>query len=328
MEKDKFKTRAGLLVAVFIFSLSATNCKKENEEEAWKSLSPMPTARHHLGFVEHNGLLYAIGGYNANGSNKVEVYNPVNDTWEAKANMPTGRGYLVVAAVNGKIYAIGGVTGGDLNNITYTNVTEEYDPSLNRWTVKAPFPNTTLPPNSVLGNQFITGAAINGKIYVAVGSSGRNGPTYIYDPATNTWSSSGTSIPRFNLEPYFSAGLNNEMFATDGDNFLKYSSNINDWALLQPLTGFRKGASLSAFNNVVYAAGGYNFNSNSVIMYNNVDAYNLSSGAWTKNSGLNVKRHSAASVIYNGNLYVVGGASKQSNYTDIPVASMEVRRVK
>lgn len=328
MKKDKLKTRLALLVVVFIFSMSPISCKKESEGESWKSLSSMPTARHHLGFVEYNGLLYAIGGYNANGSNKVEVYDPMNDTWEVKANMPTARGYLVVAPVNGKIYAIGGVTGGDLNNITYTNVTEEYDPAVNTWTVKAPFPNTTLPPNSVLGNQFITGTAINGKIYVAVGSSGRNGPTYIYDPATNTWSNSGTSIPRFNLEPYFSAGLNNEMFATDGDNFLKYAYNINDWALLQPLTGLRKGASLSAYNNVVYAVGGYNFNSNSVIMYNNVDAYNLSSGAWTNNSGLSVKRHSAASVIYNGNLYVVGGASKQSNYIDVPIASMEVRPVK
>ena len=328
MKKDKFRRRAGLLVAVFMFSLFVTNCNKENEEESWKSLSPMPTARHHLGLVEHNGLLYAIGGYNANGSNKVEVYNPANDTWEVKANMPTARGYLVVAAVNGKIYAIGGVTGGDLNNITYTNVTEEYDPALNTWTMKAPFPNTTLPPNSVLGNQFITGAAINGKIYVAVGSSGRNGPTYIYDPATNTWSNSGTSISRFNLEPYFSTGINNEMFVSDGDHFLKFTPTVNDWALLQPLPGFRKGASLSAHNNLVYAVGGYNFNANSVLMYNNVNIYDLSSGTWTNNTGLNVKRHSAASVIYNGNLYVVGGASKQPNYTDIPVASMEVRPVK
>lgn len=328
MKREKLKTKAGLLIAVFIFSLCGSNCKKENEEESWKSLSPMPTARHHLGFIEYNGLLYAIGGYNANGSNKVEVYNPANDTWEVKANMPTARGYLVVAVANGKIYAIGGVTGGDLNNITYTNVTEEYDPASNTWTVKAPFPNTTLPPNSVLGNQFITGTAINGKIYVAVGSSGRNGPTYIYDPATNTWSSSGTSIPRFNLEPYFSTGINNEMFVSDGDHFLKYTPNVNDWALLQSHPGFRKGASLSAYNNTVYAVGGYNFNSNSVLMYNNVDAYNMSSGAWTSNTGLNAKRHSAASLVHNGNLYVVGGASKQSNYTDIPLASMEVRSIK
>jgi len=317
-----------LLPGFFIVLLLITSCKKENQGEPWKSLSAMPTARHHLGFVEHNGLLYAIGGYNANGSNKVEVYNPANDSWQVKANMPTGRGYLVVAAVNGKIYAIGGVTGGDLNNITYTNVTEEYDPSLDRWTVKAPFPNTTLPPNSVLGNQFITGATINGKIYVAVGSSGRNGPTYVYDPALNSWSSSGTSISRFNLEPYFSTAINNEMFVSDGDNFLKYTASANDWALLQSVSGYRRGASLSAFENKIYAVGGYNLNSNSVIMYNDVDVFNLTNAAWTKNTGLNIKRHSAASLVYNGNLYVVGGASKQSNYTDVPLSSMEVRPIR
>jgi len=325
MSPTTLKNVLSLLLTFFIISLFTGSCKKENEGESWKSLSPMPTARHHLGFVEYNGLLYAIGGYNANGSNKVEVYNPVNDTWDVKANMPTARGYLVVALVNGKIYAIGGVTGGDLNNITYTNVTEEYDPSADKWTVKAPFPNTTSAPNSVLGNQFITGAAINGKIYLAVGSSGTNGPTYIYNPATNSWSNSGLSISRFNLEPYFSTTLNSQMYVSDGDNFLKYAPSANDWSLLQSIPGYRRGASLSTFEDKIYAVGGYNFNGNSVIMYNDVDVYSLSNSSWTKNTGLNVKRHSAATLVYNGNLYVVGGASKQSNYTDVPLASLETR---
>jgi hypothetical protein len=59
-----------LVVALSLLFLSG--CKKHNNSvQSWKTLTSMPTARHHLGFVECNGLLYAIGGYNASGLNKV-----------------------------------------------------------------------------------------------------------------------------------------------------------------------------------------------------------------------------------------------------------------
>jgi len=138
------------------------SCSKEDnttakpEGKKWENLSPMPTGRHDFGFVECNNLLYAIGGYNADGLNKVDVYDPATDNWTTKAPMPTARAYLVVATVNGKIYAIGGLTGGNLDNVTYIKATEEYDPATDSWTEKSPIPITAVAFNSVLGNFLAT----------------------------------------------------------------------------------------------------------------------------------------------------------------------------
>src|SRR2546423_13612252 len=151
-----------LTTSVFVFFLLFMSCKKEETApgndsnptiNSWKTLAPMPTGRHHFGFVECNGLLYAIGGYNADALKKVEAYNSATNIWETKADMPTARGYLVVCVVSNKIYAIGGISGGDLNRITYENVTEEYDPAVDKWTVKSP-PPISQAFNPVMGNQF------------------------------------------------------------------------------------------------------------------------------------------------------------------------------
>jgi N-acetylneuraminic acid mutarotase len=321
-----------LFLIVLVLVLIVTSCRKEDTpRNSWKTLKAMPTARHHLGFVECNNLLYAIGGYNADGLNKVEVYNPANDTWQTKAPMPTARGYLVVAAVSNKIYAIGGITGGDLGNITYTNVTEEYDPALDKWTVKSPFPITAVPPNSVLGNQFITGTAINGKIYVVVGTSDGSEPTYIYDPVNDKWSRSGKTVAQFNFEPYFSTADDSNMYVYDGNEFLQYRSVDNEWRVLQPFLTSRKAACLSYYDNNVYSIGGYiiptDSNINNITL-GNVEAYNLTSSSWKKTASLNTERHSAAAVSYNQKLYVVGGQFKQRNYQDVTLADLEVLSIK
>jgi len=131
---------------IFLCALSLLfSCKKEDVTtpvpvKEWHSVAPMPTSRYNFGLVECNGFLYAVGGYNTDGLHNVEAYDPSTNSWQPKAKMPTARGYLVVATVSNKIYAIGGISGSNLNDITYENVTEEYDPATNKWTKKAPFP--------------------------------------------------------------------------------------------------------------------------------------------------------------------------------------------
>ncbi len=318
------------ILAFSVLLLLANGCKKDSSGisgNVWKTLSPMPTARYNFGFVEYGGLLYAIGGYNANGLNVVEVYDPSNDSWQTKSAMPTARGWLVVAALSGKIYAIGGITGPDLNNITYTNVTEEYDPATDKWTEKSPFPISGT-VNTVIGNQFITGSAVNGKIYVVAGSSGVTQPTFIYDPVMDAWKTdTGIAIGKFNLQPYFSTPYNNDLYVTDGDYFLNYSSSSNNWYDLQPFSTSRLGASLASDGNNIYSIGGY-IQNQSDSMTNDVGVYAVAGSSWSKSIGLNVKRHSAGAVVYNGNLYVAGGAVKQANYQDTPLPSMEVLQIK
>jgi len=319
------------LLTTAVLFLLLLGCTKENDtgsdSKSWKTLAPLPTARHDFGLVECNNLLYAIGGYNADGLNKVEAYDPSSDKWTTKAAMPTGRAYLVVATVGNKIYAIGGITGGDLNNVSYLKNTEEYNPASDSWTEKSPIPITAIPFNSVLGNFFLTGAAINGKIYVAVGYTEGDIPTYIYDPATDTWTT-GKSISNFNLEPYYSAASDNDLYVTNGDHLLQYVTSDDSWRELPLPTDPAYNMCLSFYNGNLYGIGGLQPGVDNPSDLADLQIFDPATSTWSMGSLLNKARNAAAAVVYNDSLYVAGGAAIQPNFSNIPIADFEVYSLK
>jgi N-acetylneuraminic acid mutarotase len=147
----------------------------------WTERAPMPTARGALSVTEHDGKLYAIGGYDRKANNaQVEVYDPAQNVWTSGAPMPTPRDHLATATVTGKIYAIGGRIDGDYSrNLA---VTERYDPTTDRWTPVSDLPTA---------RSGITAAVVDGRIYVfggekAVGTFQEN---EAYDSARDTWQS-------------------------------------------------------------------------------------------------------------------------------------------
>lgn len=149
--------------------------------DTWTDRAPMPTARGALSVTEHDGKLYAIGGYDRKANNaQVEVYDPVHDVWATRAPLPTPRDHLATATVAGKIYAIGGrLNGGYDRNL---GVVEMYDPSTDRWMRVSDLPTA---------RSGVTTAVVEGKIYVF----GGEGPAATfreneaYDPARDRWQS-------------------------------------------------------------------------------------------------------------------------------------------
>ncbi|HEX5185501.1 MAG TPA: hypothetical protein VFV86_01310 [Nitrososphaeraceae archaeon] len=103
-------------------------------------------------------MLYAVGG---EGKNRImninEAYNSNTNEWIIKSSMPTLRHHAAApATVDGKLYVIGGKIEGTLP-ITNVNVTEMYDPEMDKWTVLNPI------PAKISG---IIAASINNTIYV------------------------------------------------------------------------------------------------------------------------------------------------------------------
>lgn len=303
------------------------SCSSDDPSVEWESLQSMPTARHSFGLVEFNGILYAIGGYSATGVKVVEAYDPSTKAWTTKESMPTGRGYLIVAKAAGKIYAIGGITGANLNNISYLYVNEEYDPVTNTWISKAPLPLDVMPPNSVLGNQFITGGTIDDKIYVMGGSSSGTVPTFIYDPSTNTWSKNLTPLEIFSNEPYSSTTLNGEIYVNHGATFIKYNTSDNEWRLLESSDVPRYGVALAAEADKIYGIGGYSWSTSGYSLSNFVEFYSTEDKNWSSYLSLDYPRHSAAAIVINNKLYVAGGAKVQNN-VNIPIADFEATELK
>lgn len=145
----------------------------------WIERASMPTARGALSVTEHEGKLYAIGGFDRKANNaQVEVYDPERNVWTTAAPLPTPRDHLATAAVAGKIYAIGGRIDGDYSrNLA---VTERYDPGTDRWTRVSNLPTA---------RSGITAAVVAGSIYVmgGEGAAGTFNENEAYDSVRDTW---------------------------------------------------------------------------------------------------------------------------------------------
>ncbi len=147
--------------------------------DTWAGRAPMPTPRGALSVTEHDGKLYAIGGYDRKANSAaVEVYDPERNTWAERAPLPTPRDHLAAATVSGKVYAIGGRLNGDYGR--NLSVTEVYDPVTDRWSRAADLPTA---------RSGITASEVGGRVYVFGGEGGEGTfrENEAYDPAHDAW---------------------------------------------------------------------------------------------------------------------------------------------
>jgi N-acetylneuraminic acid mutarotase len=111
------------------------------KKDTWIEGSPMPTARGALTAVFIDGILYAIGGEGESGIMDInETYNPKTESWISKSPMPTPRHHVASAVVDGNVYVFGGRVQG-VSPITNVNVTEMYDPKMDKWITFEPIPS-------------------------------------------------------------------------------------------------------------------------------------------------------------------------------------------
>jgi N-acetylneuraminic acid mutarotase/subtilisin family serine protease len=256
--------------------------------------SPMTTERMNFGAAaSSNGKIYVAGG--KNGSvylNTVEEYDPSNGTWAQKAPMSQARsGVRLVEANNGKIYAIGGFNGN-----SYLNTVEEYDPASNSWTVKTGM-NTSRSDFGI--------ACVGGRIYVI---GGYNGATLrsveSYDPNTDTWTNvADMPTARSNFGTGVVNGKITVMGGICGTDNLKaveeFDPSSGKWTIKNNLSDWNSDFSVSEANGKLYILGGKN--STQITEYvpltcSEVEAVELPSMVYGH-----------ASVVQNGNIYVLGG---------------------
>jgi N-acetylneuraminic acid mutarotase len=310
----------------YYFFVTAANATWESEESfgssatpaaapalQWSTKASMPTPRLDAGAATVNGRIYVIGGFSGSTLAATEEYDPATDTWTPKANMPTPRRAPVVASVNNRIYAIGGMSYPNrIDQVLYTYVTEEYDPAANTWTAKAPMPIGNA-VNSVLGNRFIAGAAVNGRIYITVFNNSGLPPmfsTFEYDPAADAWDIGKAPVP-FGHSQYTVTSLNGILYALNGDtsgasSFAEYSPATDTWTVkASPLRNLSQARLIAVpVKNKLYAVGG----SGSSDVYDAVQEYDPATNTWTIQASVPIPRHSAATAELGGNVYAFGGS--------------------
>lgn len=304
----------------YYFFVTAADTGRESEESfgssatptappglLWRTRAAMPTPRLEAGAAVVNNKVYVVGGFSGSALTTTEEYDPATDTWATKADMPTARRSPVVATTNNKIYAIGGMIYVDANQVTYSYATEEYDPSTNTWTSKASMP-TGNSVNPILGNRFIAGTAVNGKIYITVFNNNGNPPissTFEYDPTSNTWDTSKSPVPFGNAQ-YTVASLGGKLYALTSSSFAEYIPASNTWIIRpsppQTLSQMRLAA--VPMKNKLYAIGGYSASD----IHDTVQEYDLVSNVWTTQVSVPVPRHSTTVAEVGGKVYVLGGS--------------------
>ncbi|XP_069742089.1 kelch-like protein 31 [Narcine bancroftii] len=104
-------------------------CRYDPRFNTWIHLSSMTHRRTHFSLNVFNGLIFAIGGRNADGLlASVECYVPATNKWHLKVTLEVPRCCHASAVIDGKIL----VTGGYINN-AYSRLVSAYDLSADSW---------------------------------------------------------------------------------------------------------------------------------------------------------------------------------------------------
>jgi|GEM_PF-2297017 len=226
------------------------------------------------------------------------------------------------AVVNGKLYMWDGTKGTNPLSFTLADITQAgRSLDLNggtSWTTIANLPVV------LIGG---VAEAINGKIYVTggVSVSGQNlvlnAKVYIYDPATNAFSTATAAMP--NPQPgSASFVLNNKLFVVGGytgNNISQavqsYDPATNTWEQYNPLPNYGGHMAAAVVGNDVYLIGGYSVSNQSLVYTAAVYKGTLNGQAftWTQVTNFPMPVSKASAGVLDGKIYVTGGEAVVNN---------------
>src|SRR5690625_1642250 len=168
----------GLTSAAFVYDPAT---------DLWSSIMAAPIAREAPVSTFVNGKYYVFNGWGPDGNPAAEtdIFDPITKTWSTGTPNPVpAGGGSAIGVVNGKVYIMGGCVSDACP--TGLQAVQVYDPVTNTWSSAADYPLVAL---------FAACGGIDGKLYCAGGITspqyGQGGMQagYVYDPATNKWSS-------------------------------------------------------------------------------------------------------------------------------------------
>jgi N-acetylneuraminic acid mutarotase len=188
----------------------------------YTALAPSPDGHFLSQAVIFNNKIYNIAGFALGVQTQTtRIYDIPTNTWSTGAPIPEANGLTdhAIGLSGSKIYIAGGYNG------AATSTLRIYDIPTNTWTTGAPLPVALFLPGF---------GVINGKLYVAGGSTGTGelNTLYIYDIASNTWTT-GAVLPTPVLGPG-SAVANGKLYLFGGGH--PFPTTINTTQIYDPAT--------------------------------------------------------------------------------------------
>lgn len=259
----------------------------------WSAITDLPLSRTFAMSAASDSKVWLFGGAQTGQlgptgiptSNSAQAWsrNVSGGAWNTIAAMPTARAAGFAAYINNKIYIVGGVHV-ENNSVVVDGAALEYDPANNSYATKATM------PTPVFG---FAGAVVGGKIYV-IGGVSTSGSNYvfptavqIYDPATDTWSSSSIDAPYSAVYPsatavgeniYLVGGVNTSTFTSRNS---AYKGTVGPtgvtWTTIANYPQAVSGHGGGTLDGIPYFAGGQGDNGAAM---RNVYYYDNASSSW------------------------------------------------
>ncbi|XP_021854923.1 F-box/kelch-repeat protein At1g67480 [Spinacia oleracea] len=128
----KLLVMAGCTVCEGASSPTADVYQYDSSLNSWSKLSDMNVARYDFACAEVGGMIYAVGGYGADGESlcSAEVYNPDTDKWTLIESLRRPRWGCFACAFEGKLYVMGGRSSFTIGHSKFVDV---YDPDNQTW---------------------------------------------------------------------------------------------------------------------------------------------------------------------------------------------------
>jgi len=240
-------------------------------------------------------------------------------TWSLTGSLAKGREiHTATLLANGNVLVTGGET-----NASVTSSAQVYTPGTGAWSATGAMTVARAGHQAVLlssGNVLVAGGCT--KICV----TGNTATAEIYNPATGTWSKTGSLAT---ARVYFgmvslSSGAVLAVGGCTGQNANGcsgvtpsveiYNPSTGTWSAASPLHAARGAFSTTLLSNgQVLVAGGINAANNPI---NSVEKYDPASGQWILTGQLKVARdEQTATLLPNGNVLVAGGENRSNAST-------------
>lgn len=258
----------------------------------------------------YNGKIYVGGGQDNESLNDFWEYNPDINNWTQKADLPSIYYERATGEIGGKGYFVGGFSRDvDPNNIiSNSKITDEliqYDPLINIWTTKLPYPGGK--------RTGMTAFVYNNMLYAGFGNGpsvfGNSNSFYQYDPILNSWAEKSPA-------PFSGSNLSSFVLGNIGyvisyyPNLIgKYNFNANTWTTETHNLQYND----QDRNNFAFT---FNGNGYALVKGGSTDIltrYNPSNGSWTQVTNLPFKNRSQTIITSNNGIYLAFGAPGQEH---------------
>ena len=241
----------------------------------WGNGTSLPQARHHIALVNHNGFIFAVGGFSADErggwQSQTDVWrlDSLNGTWIPMAPLPSPQSETVCVSLAGYIHIVSGRSPSGSRNFEWRDHIDTsnhwaFDAHHNHWEPVAPIPTAR---NSAAS------AIVDNTLYVMGGRT-------VYGPNTNVVDA--------------------------------YDAFSDRWTRVAPMPKAHAGHAAGVINGKIYAFGGEVFEPRPGAVFAECWEYDPREDKWRAVAAMPRRRHGLGAVSLNNSIYVLGGASEVS----------------